>query len=116
MSLEKGLGLMDIYHEDVRAVGPESSAAHISAELLLFMKLIRAPPGFDSTVLVPSSFGVQCSRVDDSPDDPGISNACDFSDARGASGEGANCPIRLSGVSPLLPAGSYLIRFLALFV
>ena len=30
----------------------------------------------------------QCRRVDGSPDDPGISNAWDFSDARGASGGG----------------------------
>ena len=30
----------------------------------------------------------QCRRVDDSPDDPGISNALGSSDARGASGGG----------------------------
>jgi len=30
----------------------------------------------------------QCSRMDDSPDDPGISNAWDSSDSRGASGGG----------------------------
>ena len=30
----------------------------------------------------------QCSRVDDSLDDPGISNAWDFSGARGVSGGG----------------------------
>ena len=32
--------------------------------------------------------GTACSRMDDSPDDPGISNAWDSSDARGASGGG----------------------------
>ena len=32
----------------------------------------------------------QCSRMDDSPDDPGISNAWDSSDSCGASGGGPN--------------------------
>ena len=37
----------------------------------------------------------KCSRMDDSPDDPGISNAWGSSDARGASGGG---PSRSSSV------------------
>ena len=46
----------------------------------------------DRILLIPTETYVgdpeQCSRMDDSPDDPGISNAWDSSDARGASGGG----------------------------
>ena len=46
----------------------------------------------DRILLIPTETYVgdpeQCSRVDDSPDDPGISNAWDSSDSRGASGGG----------------------------
>ena len=46
----------------------------------------------DRTLLLPTETYAgdpeQCRRMDDSPDDPGISNAWDSPDARGASGGG----------------------------
>ena len=81
-------------------------------ELLIKSELSRSPsngrhaffcvqfiPALDNRCLVQVVFQVnihfnfvlpveQCSRMDDSPDDPGISNAWDSSDSRGASGGG----------------------------
>ena len=48
----------------------------------------------DRILLLPTETYVgdpeQCSRMDDSPDDPGISNAWDSSDSYGASGGGSS--------------------------
>jgi hypothetical protein len=76
VSLEQGLGLTDISRgRPGRRPGDERSSS-LDYYFIIY-KINPSPLGME-----------QCSRVDDSPDDPGISNAWGSSDARGASGGG----------------------------
>lgn len=65
----------------------------LALNLLRLRELSRCRhAALDRILLLPTETYVgdsgQCSRMDDSPDDPGISNAWDSSDSCGASGGG----------------------------
>ena len=76
MGLEQGLRLTDISRGRPGRRPRDERSSSLDYYFIIY-KINPSPLGME-----------QCSRVDDSPDDPGISNAWGSSDARGTSGGG----------------------------